>query len=150
MTVRSERVKAELKREISVILHDEIKDPRLGFITLTRVEITPDLKNANVYVSVLGDDKAKLDTIKGLKSASGYIQRLIGKRLSLKFVPRLRMGVSMDVFMRREDGEAVASPGAATGAAFTLGMMFKVDKAADRIADAIFALREGEPVEDVP
>ncbi len=89
MGLRPERVQAAMKREISKIIHSEIKDPRIGFITITRVDITQDLRYAKVFFSILGEAKAKEASLEGLKSATGYIRRLIGQRLKLRFVPNI-------------------------------------------------------------
>lgn len=84
---RSERVQEALRQEISKIVLDEIKDPRLGFITITKVELTKDLRYAKIYFSVLGEMKDKTLAMKGLNSAKGYIRSLIADRIKLRFVP---------------------------------------------------------------
>lgn len=84
---RPERVQEALRQEISKIVLDEIKDPRLGFITITKVELTKDLRYAKVYFSVLGDMKEKTLALKGLNSAKGYIRSLIAGRIKLRLVP---------------------------------------------------------------
>jgi len=86
---RVKRVEAALKDEVSRIIHDDLKDPRLGFITVTRVKLTPDLRSARIYYSVLGDEKSKKSTKIGLKQAKGYIRKLIGQRLKLRFTPEI-------------------------------------------------------------
>ncbi|MCM8792077.1 MAG: 30S ribosome-binding factor RbfA [Candidatus Omnitrophica bacterium] len=86
---RYERVASQIKREISNILHDELKDPRIGFITVTRVELSFDLKFAKIYYSVFGDSQQKIDTAKGLERARGFIRRLIAQRMDLKFTPEI-------------------------------------------------------------
>ncbi len=93
MGMRPKRVKEALRREVSLILQREIKDPRLGFTTVTRVEISNDLKNADIYYSVLGGDKDMKGTRGALTSAAGYIKKLIGDRLKMKFVPEIRFKV---------------------------------------------------------
>ncbi len=89
MGTRPERVQEALRREVSMIIQKEIKDPRLGFITITKVEITKDLKNAFVYYSVLGEEKDANNTRHALKSSVGYIRKLIGDRIKMKFVPEI-------------------------------------------------------------
>ena len=89
MGIRSEKVQVQLKREISRILHEDLKDPRIGFVTLTRIDLTGDLRYAKVYFSVLGDDADRRSSVEGIQSASGYIRRLVGERLKLRFVPEL-------------------------------------------------------------
>jgi ribosome-binding factor A len=76
-----------MKQEIADILMRKIKDPRIGFVTITDVEITDDLKNAKVFVSVYGGDKAA--SLKGLKSASPFIRSELGRRMRLRVVPEI-------------------------------------------------------------
>ena len=84
---RADRVQERLKEEISKILEYELKDPRIGMITITRAEMTGDLRFARVYYSVMGDEKKKENAQKGLESATGFIKKLIGERIRLKFLP---------------------------------------------------------------
>ena len=86
---RPERVQEALRQEISNIVHNEVRDPRLGFITITKVELTQDLRYAKVYFSVLGEKKAKRLALKGLNSAKGYIKNLVAERIKLRFVPNV-------------------------------------------------------------
>jgi len=84
---RAERVSDQMKQEIADILMRKIKDPRIGFVTVTDVEVADDLRNAKVFVSVYGSDKAS--TLKGLESASPFIRSELGRRMRMKFVPEL-------------------------------------------------------------
>jgi ribosome-binding factor A len=84
---RADRVGDQMKQEIADILMRRIKDPRIGFVTITDVEVTDDLKNAKVFVSIYGGDKET--TLKGLKSASTFIRAELGRRMRLKFVPEI-------------------------------------------------------------
>lgn len=86
---RPERVQEALRQEISKIVTGEVKDPRLGFITITRVELTRDLRFAKVFFTVLEEEK-QARTLKGLVSAKGYIRNLIGERIKLQFVPEIQ------------------------------------------------------------
>ncbi|MFA5114501.1 MAG: 30S ribosome-binding factor RbfA [Candidatus Omnitrophota bacterium] len=86
---RAEKVAHNLKKEISSILHDELNDPRLGFITITRVDLTPDLRYARIFYSVLGGDEEYVRTREALDSALGFIRRMIGQRIRLRFTPEL-------------------------------------------------------------
>lgn len=86
---RSERVAAAIQEEVSNILHDELNDPRLGFVTIVRVEITPDLRYAKIFYSVLGNDEAYAKTQKALDSALGFIRHLVAERLQLRFAPEI-------------------------------------------------------------
>ena len=86
---RKDKVAEELRKEISMIVQDELHDPRLGFTTITHVELTPDLRFARIFFSVYGDEKQWQDTAEGLEHASGFIRRLLGERLNLRFVPEI-------------------------------------------------------------
>lgn len=84
---RSERVSDQMKHEIADILVRKINDPRIGFVTVTDVEVADDLRNAKVFVSVYGGDKE--ETLKGLKSATAFIRLELGKRMRMRFIPEL-------------------------------------------------------------
>lgn len=86
---RAERVSDQMKQEIADILMRKIKDPRIGFVTVTDVEVADDLRNATVYVSVYGSDAEKEASLKGLRSASPFIRSELGKRMRMRFVPEL-------------------------------------------------------------
>ncbi|MBO5007768.1 MAG: 30S ribosome-binding factor RbfA [Clostridia bacterium] len=84
---RVERIREEIKRELSSVIRT-IKDPRMSAMTsIVEADVTKDLKYAKVYVSVLGTDEDKKNTMEALKSATGYIKREIGSRLDLRCVP---------------------------------------------------------------
>ncbi len=87
MGVRPGRVANALRREISNIIQEELKDPRIGFTTVTKVEITDDLRNAKIFYSVLGDAKQKKSTEVALNRAKGFIKKLIGERIKLRLMP---------------------------------------------------------------
>jgi ribosome-binding factor A len=86
---RQERVAQALKEEVSSIIHYELNDPRLGFVTITRVELTQDMRNAKIFFSVLGDGQAYKKTSEALNSALGFIRRLIAQRIRLRFAPEI-------------------------------------------------------------
>ncbi len=86
---RQEKVAEALRKEVSIIIHDELKDPRLGFVTVTRAEITADLREAKIFFSVLGQEQDYKKTKEALDSALGFIRRLIGQRIKLRFVPEI-------------------------------------------------------------
>ncbi|MGB9886351.1 MAG: 30S ribosome-binding factor RbfA [Moorellales bacterium] len=86
---RVQRVAEQIKKEIAAILKYEMKDPRLGFVSVTEVELSPDLRYAKVYVSVLGGEEARKESLEVLARATGFIRREIGERLSLRFVPEI-------------------------------------------------------------
>jgi ribosome-binding factor A len=90
MSTRRQRQVAELlHQEISLLLQRQARDPRLGFVTVTDVEVTPDLRLATVYVSVMGGDDEVKQTLAGLKSATGFFRHELGSTLSLRFIPDL-------------------------------------------------------------
>lgn len=85
---RADRVGELVKHEISDILRKEAKDPGIGEVTITRVKVSDDLRSAQVYFGVL-DRTAEIEQVEeGLQRASGYIHRLLGKRLRLKYIPK--------------------------------------------------------------
>jgi len=84
---RTQRVGEEIQKEISSLLLNGLKDPRIGFVTITSVHVTSDLSIAKVYFTVMGDEKARKDSEKGLKSSISFIRRELGKRLRLRHVP---------------------------------------------------------------
>ncbi|MBI3994782.1 MAG: 30S ribosome-binding factor RbfA [Nitrospirae bacterium] len=84
---RSERVGDQIRMEIAEILMTKVKDPRIGFVTVTAVEVSDDLRNAKVFVSVLGPDAPR--SFEGLDAARSFIRSELGRRLKLRFVPEL-------------------------------------------------------------
>ena len=86
---RSQRIQELLLEEISKLLQSGLKDPRIGFATLTRVEVSDNLKHAKVFVSVMGSEQEKIDTLEALKSAKGFIRNSLGKNLYLRYLPEL-------------------------------------------------------------
>ena len=88
---RVDQVGAQVREEIMQIIRRELKDPRIGFVSITQVRMSPDLRSARVRVSVLGDKSEQEESLAGLKSASGLIRRELGRRLeNLKFSPEIR------------------------------------------------------------
>jgi ribosome-binding factor A len=87
--VRVGRVAEQIKKEISGIIQTELKDPRIGFITVTGVEVTSDLSQAKTYLSVLGSDEQKEETLKALARSNGFIRSELGKRMRLRHTPEL-------------------------------------------------------------
>lgn len=88
--LRANRVAEQMKKELGDILTLKIKDPRVGFVTVTDVEVTGDLQQATIYISVLGSDKEKQDTLLALTKAKGFIRSEIGKRIRLRKTPELQ------------------------------------------------------------
>lgn len=86
---RNERVAELIKREVCSILREGVSDPRIGFVSITDVDVSPDLKNAKIFFSVLGDENARKNSLEGLKSATSYIRGELGHLLALRFVPEI-------------------------------------------------------------
>lgn len=86
---RSHRVGDQIQKEISALLVKGLKDPRIGFVTITAVEVTPDLHLARVFFTVMGDEKARRESESGLKSSVPFIRRELGKRLRMRYTPDL-------------------------------------------------------------
>ncbi|MEK3886932.1 30S ribosome-binding factor RbfA [Bacillus sp. FSL K6-3431] len=89
MSLRANRVGEQMKKELGEIISRKIKDPRIGFVTVTDVKVTGDLQQATIYISVLGDDEQKEDTLKGLATATGFIRAEIGQRIRLRKTPEI-------------------------------------------------------------
>jgi ribosome-binding factor A len=86
---RQDKVSEAIRQEASMIIHDKLKDPRLGFVTITNVEVTQDLRYAKIFFSVLGSDEAYKNTKEALDSALGFVRKLIAQRLNLRFAPEI-------------------------------------------------------------
>lgn len=87
--LRANRVAEEIKKELGEILTVKLKDPRVGFVTVTDVEVTGDLQQAKIFISVLGDQEKKNETLLGLAKAKGFIRSEIGKRIRLRKTPEI-------------------------------------------------------------
>jgi ribosome-binding factor A len=87
--IRKKRLESLFKREISMILMREIKDPRIHFVTVTNVSMTNDYKIAHIYVSIMGDEKEKEKNLEGLKNATGFIRKLLGESIKIRYNPEL-------------------------------------------------------------
>jgi ribosome-binding factor A len=86
---RPDRVADQIRGELALLLAREVHDPGVGFVTLTRVRVTPDLQQAHVYYTALGDEKSRRNTEQALARATGFLRRQIGARLRLKRTPEL-------------------------------------------------------------
>ena len=89
MPHRPERVREFIKEQVSEIIQHQLKDPRIGFASVTEVEVSADLRYAKVFISVLGDAQAKTDTMAGLQSAQGYVRSELSRRLQMRFTPEI-------------------------------------------------------------
>ncbi len=87
---RPDRVGEQIRQELSQIIAQQVHDPGVGFITLTRVKVTPDLQLARVLYTVMGDEKQKKETVKALERAIPFLRRQIGSRIRLRRVPDLQ------------------------------------------------------------
>ena len=88
-TTRTERLAHQFQQEIAMIIHQELKDPRLGFVTITRVELSKDLSRAKVLFSCLGSEEERVRSQEALDHAAGFIHGLIKKRFRLKVIPEV-------------------------------------------------------------
>ncbi len=86
---RSGRVAEQMKKEIAAILREEIKDPRIGFVTVTGVEVAGDHRHAKVFVSILGSEEEKAHSMEGLNKATGFVRSEIAKRIRLRYTPEI-------------------------------------------------------------
>ena len=90
MMDRTGRISEEMKKEVSAIIQNELKDPRLPkIVSVMSADVTKDLRYAKVYISVLGSEEDKKKALEGLKSAAGFIRREVGHRLQLRYTPEL-------------------------------------------------------------
>ena len=89
MSDRANRVGEQMKKELGDIIGRKIKDPRIGFVTVTDVQVTGDLQQATVYISVLGDEEQRENTLNGLAKAKGFIRSEIGQSIRLRKTPEI-------------------------------------------------------------
>ncbi|MDO3410655.1 30S ribosome-binding factor RbfA [Saccharibacillus sp. CPCC 101409] len=95
--IRVGRVAEEIKKELSQLIQSELKDPRIGFVTVTDVEVTGDLSEANVYLSIFGDDEQKQQSLAGISKATGFLRSEIGKRIRLRHTPALLFHIDQSI-----------------------------------------------------
>jgi ribosome-binding factor A len=86
---RASRVGDQIREDLSTLLAREVHDPGIGFLTITHVKVSPDLQQARVYYTTIGDEKARNETARALGRATPFLRRQIGQRLRLKRVPEL-------------------------------------------------------------
>jgi ribosome-binding factor A len=87
---RSARLAEEIREGVAELIGSKLKDPRIGFVTVTRVELTSDQRLARVYVGVLGDENARRQSLLGLGKAAGFVKRELAQRLRLRLMPDVR------------------------------------------------------------
>lgn len=90
MSMRANRVAEQMKKELGDIIGNKVKNPRIGFVTVTDVEVTGDLQQATIFISVLGKEWEKKETLNGLNQAKGFIRTEIGKRIRLRITPEIK------------------------------------------------------------
>lgn len=97
-SIKNTRINGEVKKELSTLISREIKDPRINPMTsVIAVEVSPDLKTAKVYISVLGDDESKKSTLSGLKSAASFMRGQLAKTLNLRNTPELTFVIDSSI-----------------------------------------------------
>ena len=97
-SIKNTRINEEVLRELSNIIRGEIKDPRINPMTsVVAVEVAPDLKTCKAYISVLGDEASQQSTMKGLKSAEGYIRRELARTLNMRNTPEIRFVLDQSI-----------------------------------------------------
>lgn len=101
---RAVRVGEQMRDVLAELLRDEVKDPRIGFVSIVRVEVSNDLRHAKVHVSVLGSEQQKKESMKGLASAGGFLRSEVAKRLQLRYTPELHFELDESI----EHGQRIA------------------------------------------
>ena len=89
MTRRTDRVGEAIQALVASLLVRDIKDPRIGLVTITGVRVTPDLRHARIYFSCLGDDEQRLRSLRGLRSAAGFVRGQVARQLNLRVAPEI-------------------------------------------------------------
>ena len=106
--LRPSRVAEEIKKEVSIIIPREIKDPRVGFVTVTGVEVTNDLSYAKIFVSVLGGREEEERTLGALNNAKGLVRSEIGKRIRLRVTPEITFVIDRSLEKAARIGELLS------------------------------------------
>ncbi|TCL55861.1 ribosome-binding factor A [Hydrogenispora ethanolica] len=88
---RAERISELIKEEFGSILRKDLKDPRIGFVSVTAVEVSNDYSHVKIFVSILGDETSKRSAMEGLESAKGFIRTELGKRIRLRHTPEVHI-----------------------------------------------------------
>jgi len=97
LSKRSEQLEKSLMREINYIIYRKINDPRIKFVTITRIKVSPDLKYADVFVTIFNDKDQQKKALKGLKNATKFIRGELGKDLKLRHVPKIEFKIDEDL-----------------------------------------------------
>lgn len=101
---RAARVADEMREILAQLIRDEVKDPRVGFVSIVKVEVSGDLRHAKIFVSVLGDEQQKKGSLKGLTSAAGFLRSEVAKALQLRYTPELHFVLDESI----ERGQKIA------------------------------------------
>lgn len=97
MSFRPERLAETIKKEVSDMLREELKDPRIGFVTITSVEVSKDLRYANIFASVFGGPAEQKATIEALHRAQGFIRGELGRRIRLRYTPEITFKLDQSI-----------------------------------------------------
>ena len=108
MTRRTQQVGEMLRAELDDIIRKEVKDPRIGFFSITRVEVPTDLRSARVYISVLGSDEEREKTVEALRQAAGFIRFNLKPRLRMRQIPELDFRDDRSMEYAQEISEVLA------------------------------------------
>lgn len=116
-SIKNTRINGEVQKELANLIRGEIKDPRISpWTSVVAVEVAPDLKSCKAYISVLGSEEARIDTLKGLNSAEGYIRRQLARNLNLRNTPEITFvmdqSIEYGVNMAKKIDEVVAQDAA--------------------------------------
>lgn len=90
---RTDRINEQLRQEVSILVRDEVHDPRVGLVTITAVETSPELDHARVYITTLGSEEEREEALEGLRSAAPFIRHQLGKRLRMRRIPELHFQI---------------------------------------------------------
>lgn len=102
--LRPARVGEQMREILAQLLREGLKDPRVGFVSIIRVEVSGDIRHAKTFVSVMGSDQEKKDTLRGLSSAAGFLRSELAKRLQLRYTPELHFVLDESI----EHGQRIA------------------------------------------
>ena len=97
MGYRKQKLEAQIQKLIGTLIVTELKDPRIGFVTVTRVKMSKDYAYADVYISILGDEHDRQKTLEGLQSARGFVQYRVGKSLRIHTIPEVSFYVDTSI-----------------------------------------------------
>jgi ribosome-binding factor A len=94
---RANKVAEEIKKEITRMLRDDLKDPRIGFVTVTGVDVTSDIRYAKVFVSILGDEEVSSQSLQVLENAKGFVRSELGKVMRLRYTPEISFKIDTSI-----------------------------------------------------